>query len=596
VTFAKAVRPIAFTAFCSRVLALTLTRGQRVLCAVAFDGIDPADLLEDDRELARQMFGDVDEVPSLARRVLCLTLGRNSGKSTLASAYGLWRMVTADVRPAGPGDIPIVVVIAPGKRTAGHDVRMALGLVQGSRELRSCIESETSDGFVLRRPADGRLVGFEAFAASRGGASARGRSVLSAVLDEAQFFQSDSEFVVTDRDVFAGIIPRLMADGAAVFISTIWPTPTMMGELHDKNFGAPSTALAALAPTLLMRDGDEAIAALVAAERERDPENAAREFDCDDSATAGSIAFFDPQAIRACVDNDLILPQPQRDGVSVSFGADLAFARDSSTLVGCAENPIEVVAIEELRPSKGNPLRPRAVIDSFAATVSRYGSSGFTADIHYKESAREHLEPHHLDFRDAPGGRDGKTETYLHAKKLIHEARVRLPNHARLIAQLRSIVSKPAPGGGLTIAAPRRIGLGHGDLVSGLVLALWAVKDGEQPRWVRAMAEIENRENILAYAQVETSISIYGAGTYAATIEGLRGSAHFEQGERQPRFSHDSEMAFRTRIMQWWISTPNHGIGHGGIVPGDKPKLYPSYCALCQGNIMGGCKVHVGAL
>jgi hypothetical protein len=34
-------------------------------------------------------------------------------------------------------------------------------------------------------------------------------------------------------------------------------------------------------------------------------------------------------------------------------------------------------------------------------------------------------------------------------------------------------VSKPTPGGGLSITSPRRAGTGHGDLVSALVLALY---------------------------------------------------------------------------------------------------------------------------
>ena len=69
------------------------------------------------------------------------------------------------------------------------------------------------------------------------------------------------------------------------------------------------------------------------------------------------------------------------------------------------------------------------------------------------------------------------------AKKLIHEGRIRLPNHPRLLSQLRSVVSKPTPGGGLTISIPRRRGQGHGDLVSAAVLAIWqAHRARERPQ------------------------------------------------------------------------------------------------------------------
>ncbi|MCL2447627.1 MAG: hypothetical protein FWD17_01635, partial [Polyangiaceae bacterium] len=314
------VRALTFTAFADR-LGLKLTNGQRVLARVAFDGVDPVDLEGDDRDLAATMFGDIDHVPPLARRVLCLTLGRASGKTTLASCYGVWRLVTSDVSRCGPGDTPCHVTIAPSKRTAQLAVRMARELVTRSPDLRRRVERETSEGFELRRP-DGRLAAFSAFAASRGGASARGLSVLSFVLDEGQFFQSDSEYAVTDRDCFAALVPRLMTGGSALLISTPWVTPTLHGELHEQNFGHPSSALAARASTILMRDNDPAIADLVRLEQERDAVNAAREFFCDTSASAGTGAFFDHVAIERAVDPSLTLPLAPTPGTVVAAAAD----------------------------------------------------------------------------------------------------------------------------------------------------------------------------------------------------------------------------------------------------------------------------------
>jgi hypothetical protein len=221
-----------------------------------------------DLEIARQMFGGIDTVSPGARRVQAHVLGRGSGKTTLASAFGLYTCLTADVTSCGPGDVPVVVIVAPDKKTAGLSVRMALEMAKANADIQRLLQSESSDGFTLRRP-DGRLVGFEAFAASRGGSSVRGRSILSFVLDEAQFFRSDDAgaFVVNDRDIYRALIPRLMSGGRGILISTPWPTETLMGELFAKNFGSPSTALAARAPTLLMRDGDPHLARIITEER-----------------------------------------------------------------------------------------------------------------------------------------------------------------------------------------------------------------------------------------------------------------------------------------------------------------------------------------
>jgi hypothetical protein len=62
---------------------------------------------------------------------------------------------------------------------------------------------------------------------------------------------------------------------------------------------------------------------------------------------------------------------------------------------------------------------------------------------------------------------------------------VRLPNHGRLLAQLKAIIAKPTPAGGLSISSPRRVNGGHGDLVSALVLCLAALPSSYAPKWMR---------------------------------------------------------------------------------------------------------------
>jgi hypothetical protein len=466
-------RAVAFTTFAERVLKLELTPGQRVLCRVAFDGIDPEQLDETERWIARELFGAVETFPDAARRIQVLVLGRGSGKTTLAAAFALYVMLTADVTGCGPGDVPVVVVIAPDRRTASLSIRMAREMAKRTADVARLIESDTADGFTLRRP-DGRLVALEAFAASRGGSSARGRSILSFVLDEAFFFRSDEGggYVVNDRDLYRALIPRLMKGGKGIFISTPWPVETLMGELFAKNHGTPSTALAAKAPTLLMRGDDPELAATIATERERDPENCAREFDCDMSIGGGA-GFFDHAAINTAVD-DIARPLMREPRYQYAAGADFAFRSDSSALVVVQYDGTDYSIAEtlELRPTKGQPLAPSKVVKDFAEVTKSYGCPFVIADGHYREAIHEQLQADDLALSPAPEGQLGKIETYSRARALLHEGRVRLPNDPRLLSQLRSIVSKPTQGGSLSISAPRRAGGGHGDLVSAWVLAV----------------------------------------------------------------------------------------------------------------------------
>jgi hypothetical protein len=69
-----------------------------------------------------------------------------------------------------------------------------------------------------------------------------------------------------------------------------------------------------------------------------------------------------------------------------------------------------------------------------------------------------------------------KVERHQDARFLFDEKRVRLPKNARLIQQLKDVVSKPLPGGGLRIYTPRRIGRAHGDVASAVIVALASAK------------------------------------------------------------------------------------------------------------------------
>lgn len=469
------MKAVDFVTFCHTILGLTLTPAQRVLARVCFDGIEPANLPEDEKATAATLFGDLRRIPSTARRILVLVLGRNSGKTTLSSAYALYTMLTGSVRGCGPGDVPTVVVVAPDRKTATLSVRMALEMAKRNPDIAKRIEKESTAqwdaGFTVRRP-DGRLAAYEVFAANRGGASVRGRSVMAFILDEAWFFRSDPMSTVNDRDVYRALIPRLLRGGRGVFISTPWPVETLMGELVEKNWTTPQTALVAKAPTSVIRAGDPDIEDIVAAERLRDPENAAREFDCDITAGSGTGGYFDLGAIQQAAVGEI--PAKTMPHWQYAAGADFAFRSDSSTIVICAfdGNFVRVVDSLEMRPTRKEPLRPSVVVERFAAMAKKYGVSHVVTDGHYREAIVEHLQAHGLAVIDAPAGLTGKIESFARARAVLHEGKAILPRDTRLALQLASVVSKPLPGGSVSITIPRKAGLGHGDIVSAWVLAV----------------------------------------------------------------------------------------------------------------------------
>jgi hypothetical protein len=481
---------VKFSPFCKRI-GVKLTRAQRVLCAVAFDGAEPGAFSGEDRDVARQLFGDIETIPLEARHVLTAVCGARGGKSYVLIALRMLHLaLTVSLETLAPGEIASAIIVAPDIRLARQALRYAIGASQQAPELKALVSSVTSDSFVVSREG-GRTVVVECLPATRGGSALRGRSLVGAALDEAAFFR-DENSVVNDSEVFKALAPRVMVGGQIVIASTPWSEAGILHDLFSTNHGQPTTAIAAHAPTTLLRD-DERTRSMVERERQRDPDNARREFDAV-FMPAGSGFFFDASVIDAAVVPDAVFPLPHRRGATASVAADLAFNSDYSACAAVYRSgeKYEIADLLELRPEKNKPLKPSAVVREFAQFARARGASDLGGDSHYKETARELLYENDLGFIEAPGGQTGKLTQYLAMRTLLNDRKLSLPNHPRLIAQLKGIIARPTPGGGLSISAPRRPGQGHSDACSAVVLAVYlatkyhateSASDAEKPRF-----------------------------------------------------------------------------------------------------------------
>jgi hypothetical protein len=508
---------LEFHDFCEKVLSLHLTTGQRVVAKVGFGNYDPIDLPEDERNLALEMFGGLERVPKESRKYILLRFGRGSGKTTLCSAFSVYEAVTHDIGKCGPGDVPYVIVVAPDKETAKLSIRMSREMIRSQPALERLLVNDTDQMIQLRRP-DGRMVRIESFAATRGGSSMRGRTIIAFLMDEAEFFTSSGDgkdYAVNDKDIFRALKPRLLPDGKGMLISTPWPVETLMSEMFDENWCKCKTAVAIKASTVLVRGDDPDIRAMVDDEMTKDPENARRELFCElDGFTGGE--FFDANALNTSLEEYQRYPEPFNVKFPVAVGCDLGFTRDSSAIVVCQYDghKYRVVFADELRPKPGKPLKPGEVIKHFSEVAKRYGAYGVVADSYYRESLKEHLAAHNLVVIDAPEGTKGKAQVFQRTRAALHEGLCSIPDvpiGRRLSQQAKMVVSKAAPGGTTTIKVPRKIGMGHGDIASAWVLAVWK----------------------LAYAQIEREKVIHEPGTRGWVTETNRRLAEWQEKQQR---------------------------------------------------------------
>lgn len=469
----------SFTAFAAA-LGVVFTAAQLVAYRVMFDGIEPAALeTPEARDLGAQLFGPVETVPPIAREVAVFVKGARVGGTRFAALRLLQLALTVDVSGLAPGEVASALIVAPDVRLARQAFRYVLGAVRADPKLRKRIVGEpTKESLTLLRDVrdpEGPCVTIECLPATRGGSALRARSLVGVLFSEFAFVR-DEQSVVNDVELYRAVAPRIMRGGQIIIESTPWAEAGLLYELFEKNHGKPTTALVAHCPTLLMRD-DERTRAIVAAERERDPDNAAREFDAI-FFTAGTSLFFDAKAVDAVAEAYDLPLSPSVWRGHTQAGADAAFTADSSAIaaVGRKGNALRLVALDEVKPAKGTPLKPSVVVRGWADLASVYACPFVVVDGHYRETVREGLDAVGLEVRNAPEGQWGKASAYIELRRLINEKLITIPKHARLIAQLKKVIAKPQPGGGLKISSPRSRS-GHGDLVSALVLAAWAHRE-----------------------------------------------------------------------------------------------------------------------
>lgn len=488
--------PNTFLGFCEW-MNVTLHPGQRVLCAVAYDGVDPQDLPEPDRKVAVDIFGDVQTFPKKARGVLNAVCGGRGGKSYILIALRLiYGMYTRDLKSLAPGQRAVALIVSPNALLRQEVVNYALGAIRSKPELRATLllpknkkDEDVVTEFMIRRK-DGHIVKFEAGVATRGGYGGRGRSLTDFAMDECAFFR-DASFQVNDADIFKAASPRVLPGGMSIAASTPWAEKGILYDFFKRNHGKPVDAMSAHAPTTTLNPTPWA-ADIVAREYERDPDNAAREYGAR-FMTGGTTIFFEPSTLEASIDHSISLPRKPLPGERVSAGGDFGFRSDSSALV-IAHDGKEVVKVEgqkdtyipvlrvgavlELRPEKGIPLKPSQTVKEFAVAMREQGATYVVADQHYRESIDEHLVAEGLAYCPAP---TVPAVAYMRVRALLRQGRVRLPDHARLLQQLKEIQGRPLPGGGMSILSPRWKTGGHGDIAAAFVLALFDLGGEEVP-------------------------------------------------------------------------------------------------------------------
>jgi hypothetical protein len=507
------VIPASYVDFCAW-LGVVLTDGQRVASLVAYDGIEPKDLAPADRELARQLFGNIDVIPTNARDVVVAVCGGRAGKTYILESLRLLHLALTVPLNMAPGEVASAPIIQPDLDLAEQALNYVMGALESKPALAAMVTDRHKGKSVDVTRADGSTVEIVCRAASAKGRTGRGRTLVGFALGEAAFFRDADSGQVNDQDIFDALTVRVVEGGQGIVSSTPFAMAGLLYNLFVANHPDPSVAgivaaveddeaaediedadipeaLAIHAPSLVLRDNDAKLARMVAKAYRRNATNASREYGAL-FMSAGTSLMFDANSLNAAI-RKTVLPLTPQPGDRVSAGGDTGFEKNSSTLVVVHQRTAPVLdangkqavsekgtpktqqryltaEIYEKKPEGGVPLKPSLVVKDFAEVMGRHGCKYFLADGHYRATVLEHLAGTGITFVDAPST---PADAFVRANALLREGLVDVPNDKRLVRQLRETLKRPKPGGGMSVILPKWKSGEHGDLAAAWVLAVY---------------------------------------------------------------------------------------------------------------------------
>jgi hypothetical protein len=436
-----------------------------------------------------------ERLPPGRPRLVAMRTGVRAGKSFISAMALLQSILTCTFRRAPEGheradadgkigvrrgEFVRALIVAPVMELSKAVLYHLIGTMKASRQLAKLLIKDGIESCVIKR-TDGHEVTVQLVAASGGGTNLRSTWLAGVVFDEAAFFDDDDK-AVTLRDQLRAAMTRLLPGAQAWVPSSPWNDSDPFHELIGTHFGKPGGALAfhsdsrSMNPTL---DAEQE-----AAERARDPDNAAREYDAI-PLSANSSLFFPADALAAAVDIQRPLHLGPMPEVVHYGGADLGFRKNSSALAIARYDghKVQLAYHEELRPSQNSSLKPSTVCGHFAEVALGYGCRTVRGDLHYADTAKEEFAKVESDgetvwYDEWNPSADAQTEVFTEFRRRLQERQIELPNDPRLLNQLKGVTSRPLPGGRIQVQLPKH-GRSHGDVALAVILACAQVQIGE---------------------------------------------------------------------------------------------------------------------
>jgi hypothetical protein len=396
-------------------------------------------------------------VPQQRVRELWAVAGRRSGKSRMAAAVAIYLALFLKHRLAH-GERGMCLVLAGSMDQAKTVFGYVRGFLEAAPALAKEIVSSTASEIALK---NGIVIAVH----SNSFRTVRGRTLVACIMDEVSFWRDEAS-ATPDIETYRAILPSLPY--------------RKLGLLHQKHrdhFGQDD------ADVLVVQGASKTFNpslsdAVIEAQRAADPTAAGAEWDAEFRTDIG--AFLDDELIDRAVEQDRPLELPPTEGIAYRAFIDASggVGADAYTLaIGHKDG--DRFVIDLCRGTRG-AFDPHEVTKEYAALLRDYRIGKVIGDAYAAEWVAGAWRETGIEYFKSSLP---KSAIYLECVPLFTRGLVGLPDHPRLVRELRLLERHTHRSGKDSVEHPRNGHDDHANAVCGVLRELSRVLR-TQPRIV----------------------------------------------------------------------------------------------------------------
>ena len=321
-----------------------------------------------------------------------------------------------------------MLVLAASQAQARTVFLYCLGFLQESPVLRQELQDTTRSEIRLKN-------GITIAIHSNSFRSIRGRTLLAAVLDECAFWRSEDS-AQPDTETYTALLPSLATtNGMLIGISTPYWRLGLLHQKHRDHFSVDDPDVLVVQRTN-QQFNPTLSESTIAAQRQADPQGAVSEWDAEFRSDIS--AFLDDALIEASINHGRPLELPPQSAVVYKAFVDASAGRGDAYTIAVGHRQDGRLIIDAVRgqhvPHGAHSFDPMVATKTFADLLKQYRVGTVVGDNFSGEWVAGAWKKQGISYLKSPLP---KSQIYLECLPLFTRGLVSLPDHPRLLKELR---------------------------------------------------------------------------------------------------------------------------------------------------------------